>query len=104
MFGFLKKEASEDQLQNLFINISLLQSWTTDIKKRDLSREDLQYILKKMSDKWCPNATRDQISVVALMALSNNIDSFREIREKSNFDNNVVSFCQNLGLEEKYFC
>ncbi len=105
MFGlFKKKDDSGKVIQNLLLNLTLLQSWSLDVMKRNLSSEDIMLVLNRMTQKPGLNATKEQLFAVQLMAISNtDLEAGRELRKKSNFDANAVMFCRNLGLDERFY-
>lgn len=58
MFGFFKKKQVEDKhAANLFLNLTLLQSWSIEKRGIDYSAEDLKVIASKIAiNIRCDNA------------------------------------------------
>lgn len=103
MFGFFKKKQSlsdDEYANNIFINLTLIQSWVLDKRNKNLSSEDLNYIAKKIAlSVGCTN--NDVVHMAVLLALSNDLDAGRSLRSKVNFDPDAIDFCKKFGVHDR---
>jgi hypothetical protein len=97
---FKKKEPTEKQLQQIVLNYCMLDSWRLDNGKGILSVEEstqvVSALMRKLGMDNLIHSHAEQLS--ALCATQADHVAYREVRRKAGFDNEVINFCENLGL------
>jgi len=104
MFGlFNKKPDQKTQLQQILFKITLLQSWSLDVRNKDYSAEDLFEISRKIASSIdCKNENIIQGAV--MMALTDlDLEKGRALRRKVNFDVDAISVCKGLKLDPAHY-
>ena len=104
MFGFFnKKQIEEKHVNNIFLNLTLLQSWSIDKRKIDYSADELRFIAEKIANNiGCES--KEAVATAVLLALSNmDLETGKKLRAKANFDADVIDFCKRLKLDDSYF-
>ena len=104
MFGFGKKSFDRQAQADIFLNLTLFQSWSLDIRRKDLNTSDLIFIAGKIADRLKVKATKDDLQGLAFMALQNmEFEQIRALRLSQNFDSQAIDFCKNLGLRSEWY-
>ena len=104
MFGFGKKKIDDRLLGQIVIEVQMFQSWTLDMRRCDLSKEELSHIIKAIFEREKLSFNSSHISFAVMACLSQlDYSTVNKIRKQSNFDQQVAGFCRSVGLPTKYY-
>jgi hypothetical protein len=103
---WFKKKLSSREINNLYLNLSLIGSWTKEYRRKILTQEEKFYIVEKIGKLAGTPPSKEEILSVILMELTNP-DGFDEIlkmtREEHNYDDSFELLCKNAAIDEIYY-
>jgi hypothetical protein len=104
MFGFGKKKLNDRLIVGIALEVSMFDSWSIDNGFGGLSKEDKAMFIERILKRENLAASSDEISMISLgISMNYDLETLREYRIKTNFDNQVTGFCNSINLPTKFY-
>ena len=104
MFGFGRKKLNDKIIVGIGLEISMFDSWSIDNGFGGLSEEDKTMFIERILRRENLSASSDEKSMIGLgISMNYDLDTLSEYRIKTNFDKQVIGFCNSINLPTKFY-
>jgi len=104
MFGFGKKKLNDQIIVGIALEISMFDSWSMDHGFAGVDDSNREMLIERILRREGLNASDDEKSMISMGILMNyDFDVLREYRQKTNFDRQIVGFCNSIDLPRSYY-